>query len=92
MKFLAYLRSLAARFFHHSQTEDEIEEEFRSHIQHRVDDLERSGLDHDKAERGARGKDYQRDVNAKTVCLRYLSKPVGREAAVERPSRPYRAL
>jgi len=54
MKFLAHLRSLAARFFHRSQTEDEIEEELRSHIQHRVEDLERSGLDHDKAERGAR--------------------------------------
>jgi hypothetical protein len=39
MKFVAYFRSLAARFFHRSQTENEMEEELRSHIQHRADDL-----------------------------------------------------
>ncbi|HWN65624.1 MAG TPA: permease prefix domain 1-containing protein, partial [Candidatus Binatus sp.] len=54
MKFLAYFRSLAARFFHRSQTENEMEEELRSHIQYRADDLERSGLDRDEAERRAR--------------------------------------
>src|SRR5438067_3587810 len=50
---LAYLRSLAARFFHRSQTENELEEELRAHIQHRADDLERSGLDRIEAERRA---------------------------------------
>lgn len=54
MKFAAYLRSLAARFFHRSQVEDDMEEELRSHIQHRADDLERSGLDRAQAERRAR--------------------------------------
>ena len=51
---LAYLRSLAARFFHRSQTENELEEELRAHIQLRADDLERSGLDRIEAERRAR--------------------------------------
>jgi predicted permease len=54
MKFLAYLRSLAAKFFHRSQVADEMEEELRSHVQHRADDLERSGLDRAEAERRAR--------------------------------------
>src|SRR6266480_966446 len=51
---LAYLRSLAARFFHRSQTESELEEELRAHIQLRADDLERSGLGRIEAERRAR--------------------------------------
>jgi predicted permease len=54
MKFLAYLRSLAAKFFHRSQVEDDMKEELRSHLQHRADDLERSGLDRVEAERRAR--------------------------------------
>jgi len=54
MKLLAYLRSLAARFFKRSQVEDDMEGELRSHIQHRTDDLERSGLARAEAERRAR--------------------------------------
>ena len=54
MNFLAYLRSLAAKFFHHSEVADAMEEELRSHVQHRADDLERSGLDRAQAERQAR--------------------------------------
>jgi predicted permease len=54
MRFLAYFRSLATRFFHRSQVEDDIDEELRSHIHHRADDLERSGLDRAEAERRAR--------------------------------------
>ena len=54
MKLLAYFRSLATRFFHRSQTENEMEEELRSHIQHAVDDLQRSGLNRIEAERRAR--------------------------------------
>src|SRR5579864_1959461 len=54
MKLLAYLRSLAARFFKRSQVEDDMEGELRSHIQHRTDDLERSGLHRAEAERRAR--------------------------------------
>jgi predicted permease len=54
MKFLAYFRSLAAKLFQRSQTEADMEEELRSHIQHRADDLERAGLDRVEAERRAR--------------------------------------
>jgi hypothetical protein len=34
---LHWFRSVAARFFHGSQIEDDREEELRSHIQHRAD-------------------------------------------------------
>ena len=51
---LAYFRSLAARFFRRSQTENELEEELRGHIRLRADDLERSGLGRTEAERRAR--------------------------------------
>lgn len=54
MKTLAYIRSLAAKIFHRSHVEDDMEEELRSHIEHRTDDLERSGLDRAQAERRAR--------------------------------------
>jgi predicted permease len=54
MKILAYFRSLTAKFFHRSQIDDEMEDELRSHIQHRADDLERSGLNRIEAERRAR--------------------------------------
>ena len=54
MNFLAYFRALAAKFFHHSRVADETEEELRSHIQLRADDLERSGLNRAEAERRAR--------------------------------------
>ncbi len=54
MKLQAYFRSLAARFFRRCGTEADLEDELRSHIQHRADDLERSGLDRAEAERRAR--------------------------------------
>jgi hypothetical protein len=54
MKLLAYFRSLAARFFHRSQTENDLKEELRSHIKLRADDLERVGLTRAEAERRAR--------------------------------------
>ena len=41
-------------FFHRWQDVDDIEEELRAHIQHRADDLERSGLSRIEAERRAR--------------------------------------
>src|SRR5437870_4693773 len=50
----AYFRSLAGRFFHRSQTENDLDEELRSHIQLRTDDLERFGLGRAEAERRAR--------------------------------------
>lgn len=54
MRLLAYARSLAIRLFHRSRMNEDTEEELRSHIQHRADDLERSGLDRAEAERRAR--------------------------------------
>src|SRR5215470_6730860 len=54
MKFMAYLGSLAAKLFHRVRIEEDVEEELRSHILHRTDDLERSGLDRAEAERRAR--------------------------------------
>ncbi len=54
MKPLAYFRSLAAKFFHRSATDADMDEELRSHMQHRADDLERSGMARAEAERAAR--------------------------------------
>src|SRR5271157_2425838 len=54
MRLLAYLRSVAARFFRRPQIDDDMEEELRAHIQYRADDLEGSGLERAEAERRAR--------------------------------------
>ncbi len=53
MKFFAYLRSVAAKLFYRSRISAEMDEELRSHIQHRADDLERTGLNRAEAERRA---------------------------------------
>ena len=50
----AYFRSLARRFLRRSQTDHDLEEELRSHIEHRADDLKRSGVERAEAERRAR--------------------------------------
>jgi len=54
MKLLDSLRFRIATLFHRSQMNAEIEDELRSHIQHRADDLERAGLPRAEAERRAR--------------------------------------
>jgi putative ABC transport system permease protein len=54
MNTVAYFRSLAARFFRRAQTERDLEDELRSHIELRADALERSGLTRAEAERRAR--------------------------------------
>ena len=54
MKLLDSLRFCIATLFHRSQINAEIDDELRSHIQHRADDLERSGLPRAEAERRAR--------------------------------------
>ena len=54
MKPLAWLRSVAGKFFHRSQTANDMDEELRTHIQLRAEDLERSGLSRTEAERRAR--------------------------------------
>lgn len=54
MKIFASLRSLASSLFQRSRINREMDDELRSHIQHRADDLERSGLLRSEAERRAR--------------------------------------
>jgi len=54
MKPLAAFRLLAATLFHRSHVEAEMDEELRSHVESRADDLERSGLPRAEAERRAR--------------------------------------
>ena len=54
MKLFDSLRFRIATLFQRSQMNAEMEDELRSHIQHRADDLERSGLPRAEAERRAR--------------------------------------
>ena len=54
MRLLDSLRFRIATLFQRSQINAELEEELRSHIQHRADDLERTGLPRAEAERRAR--------------------------------------
>ena len=53
MKLLASLRLSLSALLQRSKVNAEIEDELRSHIQHRADDLERSGLSRAQAERRA---------------------------------------
>jgi predicted permease len=54
MKLVDWLRFRLATLFQRSRMSAEMEEELRSHLQHRADDLERSGLERAEAERRAR--------------------------------------
>jgi len=54
MKLVDWLRFRIATLFQRSRMSAEMEEELRAHIQHRADDLERSGLERAEAERRAR--------------------------------------
>jgi len=54
MSIVAWFQSAAVKLFRSSEVEGEIDEELRSHIQLRADDLERSGLPRTEAERRAR--------------------------------------
>ena len=54
MSVFASLGFRIAVLFRRSQVNAEMEEELRAHIEHRADDLERSGLDRAEAERRAR--------------------------------------
>ncbi len=54
MKLMGSLRIRLATVFRSSQINSEMEDELSSHIQHRADDLERSGMDRAEAERRAR--------------------------------------
>lgn len=54
MRLLDALRARWSTLIHRSAKRNELDEELRSHIQHRADDLERSGISHAEAERQAR--------------------------------------
>jgi predicted permease len=54
MRLLDSLRFRIATLFQRSQVDAEMEEELRSHVEHRADDLERSGIERAEAERRAR--------------------------------------
>ena len=58
MRILDSIRFRIVAFFDRSQTHSELEEELRSHIAHRADDLARSGLSRREAERRARLIDH----------------------------------
>ncbi|HKW32144.1 MAG TPA: ABC transporter permease [Candidatus Acidoferrum sp.] len=54
MSLQSSLRSVVSNLFHRSRMEKDTEEELRSHVQNRADDLERRGLTRPEAERRAR--------------------------------------
>jgi len=54
MKLLSTFRALAAKFFRSSRISNDLDEEVRSHIEHRADDLARTGMSRAEAERQAR--------------------------------------
>ena len=54
MNILAWFRSVTAKYLDRSRVESDLDDELRSHIEHRADDLERSGLPRAQAERRAR--------------------------------------
>jgi putative ABC transport system permease protein len=54
MKLFAYLRQLLSTLFDRPQSDRELDEELLTHIQQHADDLQRSGLSRQEAERRAR--------------------------------------
>lgn len=54
MKLLAWVRNSLALLFQRASIETQMEEELRSHLRSRAEDLERRGLPRDEAERQAR--------------------------------------
>ena len=69
MKFFDSLSFLPGTFFRRSRLRAEMDEELRSHMQHRADDLERTGLGRGEAERRARiefgGREkYKEEIHA----------------------------
>src|SRR5260370_1257501 len=76
MKLLNSLRIRLVTLFQFSQRNAEIEEELRSHIKHRADDLERSGLGRAEAERRARielgGRERFRDECHEALGGRFI--------------------
>jgi hypothetical protein len=53
MELWSWLRTVTAFVFHRRSVEREMEDEFRSHLEMRIADLERQGLSRREAERRA---------------------------------------
>src|SRR5690242_15278826 len=71
MSLLSAFRSLAESIFHRRAVEREMDEELRSHIQQRAEDLECSGLSRAEAERRAR-IEFGRYEHFKEECRQSL--------------------
>ena len=54
MGVLSYLRCLGAKVLHKAEFSEEMDDEMRAHLEHRADDLERSGMNRAEAERRAK--------------------------------------
>src|SRR5579884_882574 len=54
MSLFTYFRSVAGKILHRSEFDEDVADELRAHIQHRADDLQRSGLSSAEAQRRAR--------------------------------------
>ena len=54
MRLLGAMRARWSALVHHTAMRGDLEEELRDHLQHRADDLERSGISRPEAERQAR--------------------------------------
>src|SRR5690348_6530972 len=69
-------RAIARHLLGRARFERDMDEEFRSHLQHRADDLERRGLPRDAAERAARvefgGVEAQKDAARDARAMRWL--------------------
>jgi hypothetical protein len=54
VKLISSIRSIVSAIFDRSQTEGNLDEELRAHLENRAEDLERSGLTPQAAKRQAR--------------------------------------
>jgi hypothetical protein len=54
MKLFASIRTVSSALFRRSRVERDLDEELRAHIQDRADDLVRTGVSREEAERSAR--------------------------------------
>ncbi|HLY39780.1 MAG TPA: ADOP family duplicated permease [Terracidiphilus sp.] len=76
MNFLEYIRVLFSKLFRRSDLADEMDEELHAHIEHRADDLERSGLTRIEAERQARvefgGREHYKEESYRALGANFF--------------------
>ena len=77
MRLLNSMRTRITAVFYRARMNAEMEEELRSHIAHRADDLERSGMDRAMAERRARiefgGREKYKEEIRETIGGNFIS-------------------